>query len=122
MSSQHNPIDGVMKQKKQSYTKMKKKNSQKYKGLFLISKNQNKEQSFNSKSNQQMFLKFNYIHCTKLQQYTSYLYYLLSMVKGERNQLMIWGFAEFRTDNKILPIMTKFQKLYYCFDAVKLNR
>ena len=44
------------------------------------------------------------------------------MVKGERNQLMIWGFTEFRTNNKILPIMTEFQKLYYCFDAVKLNR
>jgi hypothetical protein len=111
-----------MKQKKQSYTKIKKKNSQKYKRLFLISKNQNKGQSFNSKSNQQTFLKFNYIHCTKLQQYTSYLYHLLSMVKGERNQLMIWGFTEFRTNNKILPIMTEFQKLYYCFDAVKLNR
>ena len=35
---------------------------------------------------------------------------------------MIWGFTEFRTNNKILPIMTEFQKLYYYFDAVKLNR
>ena len=76
----------------QSYTKVKKKLSQKYKGLFLISKNQNKGQSFNSKSNQQTFLKFNYIHCTKLQQYISYLYYLLSMVKGERKPTDDLGF------------------------------
>jgi hypothetical protein len=71
---------------------LKKKLSQKYKGLFLISKNQNKGQSFNSKSNQQTFLKFNYIHCTKLQQYISYLYYLLSMVKGERKPTDDLGF------------------------------
>jgi hypothetical protein len=54
-----------MKQKKQSYTKIKKKKSQKYKGLFLISKNQNKRQSFNSKSNHQTFLKLNYDKCVK---------------------------------------------------------
>jgi len=66
----------------QSYTKIKKKIISKIQRIVLISKNQNKGQSFNSKSNQQTFLKFNYIHCTKLQQYTSYLYYLLSMVKG----------------------------------------
>jgi hypothetical protein len=44
---------------------------------------------------------------------------------------MICGFTEFRTNKKMkiisenskfLSIMTEFQKLYYCFDAVKLNR
>ena len=33
------------------------------------------------------------------------------VLKGERNQLMIWGFTEFRTDKKIYENMTFLMKI-----------
>ena len=32
--------------------------------------------------------------------YFKILQYIISFIKGERNQLMIWGFTEFRTNKK----------------------